>query len=87
MLNGGGLSASACIWYNGPMSVQEIQSAIVELPAGELAALLEWIEERQAEAWERQIAQDVEAGRFDALRQRVREQRQGGQCLPLEVPR
>ncbi len=69
------------------MSVKEIQSAITELPAGELSALLEWIEEYRAEAWERQIAQDVEAGRFDALRQRVREQRQAGQCLPLEMPR
>jgi hypothetical protein len=69
------------------MSVKEIQSAITELPMGELETLLEWIEEYRAEAWERQIAQDVEAGRFDALRQRVRGQRQAGQCQPLEVPR
>ena len=69
------------------MSVKEIQSAITELPTGELAALLEWIEEYRAEAWERQIAQDVEAGRFAVLRQRVREQRQAGLCQPLEVRR
>ena len=65
------------------MSVKEIQTAIIELPPGELANLLEWIEEYRADAWDRQIAQDVEAGRFDALRQRVREQRQAGQCRPL----
>jgi len=69
------------------MSVKEIQSAITQLPTGELAALLEWIEEYRAEAWERQIAQDVEAGRFEVLRQRVREQRQAGLCQPLEVRR
>ena len=69
------------------MSVQEIQSAIVELPAGELENLLEWIEEYQADAWDRQIAQDAEAGRFDALRRRVREQRQAGLCQPLQSPR
>lgn len=65
------------------MSVREIQTAIVELPPGELVNLLEWIEEFQSEEWDRQVAQDVEAGRFDALRQRVREQRQAGLCRPL----
>ena len=65
------------------MSVKEIQTAIVELPPGELVSLLEWIEEFQSEEWDRQVAQDVEAGRFDALRQRVREQRQAGLCRPL----
>ena len=65
------------------MSVQEIQTAIVELPKEELANLLGWIEEYRADLWDRQIAQDVEAGRFDALRQRVQEQRQAGLCRPL----
>ncbi len=65
------------------MSIKEIQTAIVELPPGELVSLLEWIEEFQSDGWDCQIAQDVEAGRFDALRQRVREQRQAGLCRPL----
>jgi hypothetical protein len=67
------------------MSVKEIQTAIIELPPGELEDLLEWIEEYRSDAWDRQIAQDVEAGRFDALRQRVREQRQAGQSRPLQI--
>lgn len=65
------------------MSVQDIQAAITELPEGELESLMEWIEDYRAEAWDRQIAQDVEAGRFDALRERVRQQRQAGQCQPV----
>ena len=65
------------------MSVKEIEKALIELPSGELDALLERIEEHRADAWDRQIAQDVEAGRFDALRERVREQRQAGQLRPL----
>lgn len=65
------------------MSVKEIQTAIVELLPGELVSLLEWIEEFRSEEWDRQVAQDVEAGRFDAARQRVREQRQAGLCRPL----
>lgn len=69
--------------YNLDMSVQEIQTAIIELPSDDLANLIEWIEEYQAAAWDRQIEKDVESGRFDALRQRVQEQRQAGQCRPL----
>ncbi len=65
------------------MSVRDIQTAIAELPPGELADLMEWMEEHRSDAWDRQIAQDAEAGRFEALRQRVREQRQAGQCRPL----
>ena len=65
------------------MSVQDIQAAIAELPEVELESLIAWIEEYRAEAWDRQIAQDVEAGRFDALRERVRQQRQAGQCRPV----
>lgn len=65
------------------MSVQEIQSAIVELPSAELETLAEWMDEYRADAWDRQIAQDVEAGRFDALRERVWQQRQAGECKTL----
>ena len=65
------------------MSVQEIQTAIAELPPDELAVLVEWMDAYQADAWDRQIERDVEAGRFEALRQRVREQREAGQCRPL----
>ena len=61
------------------MSMQEIQAAITELPENELESLMTWIEEYREAAWNRQIAQDVDAGRFDALRERVRQQRQAGQ--------
>ncbi len=46
------------------MSIQDIQAAITELPEGELESLMAWMEECRAEAWDRQIAQDVEAGRL-----------------------
>ena len=77
---GGGL---AFIGYNLNMRVKEIEKALIELPPGELDALLERIEEYRADAWDRQIAQDVEAGRFDTLRERVRKQRQTGHLRPL----
>ena len=62
------------------MSVLEIQTAIVELPPSELGDLIEWIEELKSNSWDHKIEQDVEAGRFDMLRQRAHDQRQTGQC-------
>ncbi len=65
------------------MSVQEIETVISQLPPTDLAELAQWFEEFQADAWDRQIAQDVRAGRFDAILQRVDEQAESGQCTPL----
>jgi len=65
------------------MSVKEIEKAIAELPPPELADLAKWFEEFQEDAWDHQIAQDVKAGRFEAILQRVEEQAASGQCRPL----
>ncbi len=65
------------------MSVTEIKTIISQLPPPEQAELAEWFEELQADAWDRQIAADVKAGRFDAVFQRVDEQVESGQCRPL----
>ena len=65
------------------MSVQEIEAVISQLPPTDLAELAQWFGEFQADAWDRQIAQDVRAGRFDAILKRVDEQAEAGQCTPL----
>ena len=65
------------------MSVQEIQSAITQLPPDELADLLEWIEEFEEQAWDSQIARDAKSGKFNSIRERVRNQRKAGECQPL----
>ena len=65
------------------MSVTEIKSIISELPPPDLADLTEWLEEFQADAWDRQIAADVKAGRFDSILRKVDEQAESGQCRPL----
>lgn len=69
--------------YNKIMSITEIKDEIAQLPEPELADLAQWLEEFQADAWDRQIARDVKAGRFDAIFQRVDEQAETGQCKPL----
>ena len=61
-------------WYNSLMSVTEIKTEIAQLPELDLAELAQWLEELQADAWDRQIERDVKAGRFESIFKRVDEQ-------------
>ena len=65
------------------MSVKEIEAAIALLPAPELDELMAWLAEHHAKAWDRQIADDSEAGRFDALLAEVDEEYRAGLGRPL----
>jgi hypothetical protein len=49
------------------MTIKEIEAAITQLPAQELAELMAWLQEYHAQAWDKQIEDDLEAGRLDAL--------------------
>ncbi|HEY0300284.1 MAG TPA: hypothetical protein VGC36_03065 [Rhizomicrobium sp.] len=49
------------------MSVDEIEKAIVKLSPEERAKLRAWLDEMDAEEWDRQIEADIKAGKFDAL--------------------
>ena len=60
------------------MSITEIKTIIAQLTPPDLADLSEWFEEFQVDAWDRQIAEDVKAGRFDAISRRVDEQAESG---------
>jgi hypothetical protein len=57
---------TCCVRVSG-VSVAEIQSAITQLPAGELARLAAWFQEYQQQVWDKQIEDDLEAGRLDKL--------------------
>lgn len=48
-------------------NVQEIESAIQRLSREELSAFRTWFEEFDADAWDRQLEEDANAGRLDAL--------------------
>ncbi len=60
------------------MSITEIKTEIAQLPEPDLAELAQWLEELQADAWDRQIERDVKAGRFEAIFKRVDEQAEAG---------
>ncbi len=49
------------------MSITEMKTAIRKLPAPEVAELMTWLERYHEQLWDRRIADDLEAGRFDAV--------------------
>ncbi len=65
------------------MSVKDIEWAITQLPRPELAEFTAWFEEFLAQEWDKQIEQDVQAGRLDALLQQVEREHESGQSQPL----
>jgi hypothetical protein len=65
------------------MDIKEIESAIAQLPPSELAELAKWFEELQARVWDKQLEQDMEAGRLDALLKQAEQEFEQGQCDPL----
>jgi hypothetical protein len=45
----------------------EVESAIKQLPEGEIRALANWLQEYLDEMWDKQIEADLAAGRLDHL--------------------
>ena len=65
------------------MSIEELQSAVAQLPAEELDRFSQWFEEFLAEQWDRRIEADILAGRLDAAGRRADEDFEAGRCTPL----
>jgi hypothetical protein len=65
------------------MSVEELQSAVSQLPTEELDRFSRWFEEFLAERWDRRIEADILAGRLDAAGRRADEEFEAGRCTPL----
>ena len=65
------------------MSVEDLESAILWLSAEELARFSAWFEQFMADQWDRQIEEDIKAGRLDAAGKRADEDFEAGRCTPL----
>jgi hypothetical protein len=68
------------------MSVEEIESAIRKLPPEELLQVHRLVAELASDQWDRQIEADVEAGKFDKIRERVIAHEQAGLLTDLHDP-
>ncbi len=65
------------------MSVQEIEAAIMELPVQDVTELMSRLAERQAQLWDYQIEDDLEAGRLDTLLAEAEKEYEAGMAKPL----
>ena len=65
------------------MSVQELETAVTQLPSPELAQFAAWFEAYQADLWDKQIEQDAVSGRLDALAEQANREFEAGRCRPL----
>ena len=65
------------------MSVTEIESAIAQLPAKEVAELMAWLQNYHEQVWDKQIEDDLEAGRLDKLLAEVDKEHKAGLARPL----
>ncbi|HEX5836689.1 MAG TPA: hypothetical protein VFY26_02580 [Anaerolineales bacterium] len=65
------------------MSISEIEQAVTELSPEELARFRAWFDEYYAEVWDKQIEDDVRAGRLDKLISEANEEYDAGSSKPL----
>jgi hypothetical protein len=65
------------------MSLAEIKTAVDQLSPKELAELIEFIRERDEDAWDKQFEEDVAAGRLDHLAKQADADFEAGRCTPL----
>jgi hypothetical protein len=61
-------------------TVEEIQDAVRRLSPQELSAFRAWFAQLDAAAWDRQIEEDVAAGRLDALADEALNDLREGRC-------
>jgi hypothetical protein len=65
------------------MTLHDIESAVAGLAPEELAKFRAWFVEFDADAWDRQIEDDVNAGRLDALAEEALEDLRAGRTTEL----
>ncbi len=63
--------------------IEEIENAVAELPREELTRFREWFAEFEARVWDREIEEDVEAGRLDKLAEEALRDHDSGRSTEL----
>ena len=61
-------------------AIHEIEAAIRQLPAEDLAAFRAWFAEFDAEMWDRQFEQDIATGRLNVLADEALRDLREGRC-------
>ena len=64
-------------------NVEKIEQEVLALSPAELDAFRKWFIEFDAEAWDRQIEEAIQAGKLDALADQGIQAFHSGTCSPL----
>ena len=64
-------------------TIKELQQAILKLPEEDYAELVRWLLELDWERWDRELEEDVQAGRLDALAAEALDAKAKGNLKPL----
>jgi hypothetical protein len=64
-------------------TLRKIEAAVARLPKEDLARLRTWLDEHAADAWDRQLEEEVAAGRLDKLGNQVIADLKAGKCTEL----
>jgi hypothetical protein len=77
--------ASVAQWpYSSDMiTIQQLKQAVRRLPPNDLVVFRNWFAEFDAEVWDRQIEDDVSAGRPDVFIEEALRDSREGRCMDL----
>ncbi|MFZ0547826.1 MAG: hypothetical protein WAM60_20440 [Candidatus Promineifilaceae bacterium] len=64
-------------------TVEEIKKAVSELSQDDLATFRKWFWGFDAERWDEQLEEDIEAGKLDKLIEEVRADLRAGRIRPI----
>jgi hypothetical protein len=62
-------------------TVQEIESAIEQLPPTQLSQLSQWFDEYVERAWDARMEADAKAGKFTHFKEKIARARQAGELI------
>ena len=64
-------------------TVEEIKTAVANLSREELSDFRNWFQEYDSDAWDREIEEDIAAGRLDSLAEQAMRDFAEGRCTEL----
>lgn len=64
-------------------TVEEITTAIAQLPADQVNRIRAWLADYADQMWDDQIERDEQSGRLDSLIERALEEHRAGRTRPL----
>lgn len=77
------LPSSEPVCFEGMATIEELERAVRQLPPEDLAAFRAWFADFDAEVWDRELEEDIQAGRLDALADEALDDLREGRCTDL----